>query len=104
MSSGDGCGGFEDVIMDEVKDHNHHNSHESYCTPALNKAFKGIDDVNLKVDDLKREFAKKEGEALTLSYKINVKILGDFLRSIPAFPIIIVDFIRPSRFSWPPQN
>ena len=28
---------------------------------------------NLKVDDLKREFAKKEGEPLTLSYKINVK-------------------------------
>ena len=38
LSSGDGCGGFEDVIMDEVKDHNYHNSHESYCTPALNKA------------------------------------------------------------------
>ena len=65
--------------MDEVKDHDHHNSHERYCIPALNKAFKGIDDVNLKVDDLKREFAKKEGEALTLSYKINVRILG-FLR------------------------
>jgi len=44
----------------------------------MNKAFKGIDDVNPKVDDLKREFAKKEGETLTLSYKINVRILGDF--------------------------
>ena len=48
----------------------------------MNKAFKGIDDVNPKVDDLKREFAKKEGETLTLSYKINVRILGDFLLSI----------------------
>ena len=59
----------------------------------MNKAFKGIDDVIPKVDDLKREFAKKEGETLTLSYKINVRILGDFLRSIPALPIIIVGFI-----------
>ena len=77
LSSGDGSRGFEDVIMDEVKDHNYHNSHESCFSPAMNKAFKGIDDVNSKVDDLKREFAKKEGEALTLSYKINVRILGD---------------------------
>ena len=72
LSSGAGCRGFEDVIMDEVKYHNYHNSYESHCSPAMNKAFKGIDDVNPKVDDLKREFAKKEGEALTLSYKINV--------------------------------
>ena len=93
LSSGDGCRGFEDVIMDEVKYHNYHNSYESHCSPAMNKAFKGIDDVNPKVDDLKREFAKKEGETLTLSYKINVRILGDFLRSIPALPIIIVGFI-----------
>ena len=77
-SSGDGCLGFEDVIMDEVKDQdNYHNSHESYRTPAMNNALKGIDDVNPKVDDLKREFAKKEGETLTLSYKINVRMLGD---------------------------
>ena len=62
--------------MDEVKDQNYRNSHESYCSPALNKAFKGIDDVNPKVDDLKREFAKKEGEALTLSYKINVNSIN----------------------------
>ena len=41
---------------------------------------------------MKREFAKKEGETLTLSYKINVRILG-FLRSLPTFPIIIVHFI-----------
>jgi len=43
--TGDGCRGFEDVIMDEV-------------------------------NDLKREFAKKEGEPLTLSYKINVLVLN----------------------------
>ena len=98
LSSGAGCRGFEDVIMDEVKDHNYHNSHESYCAPALNKALKDIDDVNPKVDDLKREFAKKEGETLTLSYKINVRIPGD-----PYLPYQS-SLLTSSRFSCPSQN
>ena len=35
------------------------------------------------MDDLKREFAKKEGEPLTLSYKINVEIIFIDLKYSP---------------------
>ena len=35
------------------------------------------------MDDLKREFAKKEGEPLTLSYKINVEIIFIDLKHPP---------------------
>ena len=101
LSSGDGCRGFEDVIMDEVKDHKNITILMKVFLPlqwirllrVLN-----IDVVNPKVDDLKREFAKKEGEALTLSYKINVRILGDTYLPYQS------SLLTSSRFSCPSQN
>ena len=92
MSAGDGCRGFEDVIMDEVKSLKQIN----ICTivnffvksPQCWLHFSGLSDLSvsygdLKVDDLKREFAKKEGEPLTLSYKINVEIIFIDLKHPP---------------------
>ena len=86
FSAGDGCRGFEDVIMDEVKiiiivtrlvivifivSNVTLRVLISHC-PLIYKSH-GFSFDDLKVHDLKREFSKKEGEPLTLSYKINVK-------------------------------